>query len=69
MTIGKPEPKMGQRASPACPVVFDNCKVPATHLLGPESAGLKIALSALDSGRIGIASVSTGIGQVRATMK
>ena len=61
MSIGKPEPKMGQRASHSCPVVFDNCKIPAGNLLGEEGAGLKIALSALDSGRIGIASLSTGI--------
>ncbi len=63
LIIGKHEPKMGQRASPACAVAFDNCKIPAENLLGPEGAGLKIALSALDSGRIGIASVSTGIIQ------
>jgi len=61
MTVGKPEPKMGQRASHTCPVTFDNCKVPAENLLGEEGTGLKIALSALDSGRIGIASLSTGI--------
>ncbi|HLX64340.1 MAG TPA: acyl-CoA dehydrogenase family protein [Planctomycetota bacterium] len=63
LSIGKPEHKMGQRASPACPVVFDNCKVPAGNLLGPEGVGLKVALGALDSGRIGISSVSTGIIQ------
>jgi alkylation response protein AidB-like acyl-CoA dehydrogenase len=63
ISVGKPEPKMGQRASHACPVHFDNCKVPAENMLGPEGAGLKVALSALDSGRIGIASVSTGIIQ------
>ncbi len=61
LTVGKSEPKMGQRASPACAVAFDTCKITAENLLGPEGAGLKIALSALDSGRIGIASVSTGI--------
>ena len=61
MTIGKPEPKMGQRASHTCPVVFDNCHIPAENMLGDEGAGLKIALSALDAGRIGIASLSTGI--------
>jgi len=61
LSIGKPEPKMGQRGSHSCPVVLDNCRVPAANLLGEEGAGLKIALSALDSGRIGIASLSTGI--------
>jgi alkylation response protein AidB-like acyl-CoA dehydrogenase len=61
MTVGKAEPKMGQRASHSNPVSFYNCKVPAANLLGPEGAGIKIALSALDSGRIGIASLSAGI--------
>ncbi|MCZ7645324.1 MAG: acyl-CoA dehydrogenase family protein [Planctomycetota bacterium] len=63
MTIGKPEPKMGQRASHSCPVFFSGCKVPAQNLLGAEGAGLKVALSALDSGRIGIASLGVGITQ------
>jgi butyryl-CoA dehydrogenase len=63
LTVGKPEPKMGQRASHACPVVFSDCYVPLENRLGPEGSGIKIALSALDSGRIGIASVSTGIIQ------
>ncbi len=61
VSVGKAEPKMGQRASHSCPVVFDNCKIPAENLLGDEGAGIKIALSALDSGRIGIASLSTGL--------
>jgi len=61
VSVGKPEPKMGQRASHSCPVVFDNCKIPTENLLGEEGIGIKIALSALDSGRIGIASLSTGI--------
>ncbi|HEY3320616.1 MAG TPA: acyl-CoA dehydrogenase family protein [Planctomycetota bacterium] len=61
LKIGKPEPKMGQRASHTSPVSFDDCTVPAENMLGPDGAGLKIALSALDSGRIGIASLSTGI--------
>ena len=61
LTIGKAEPKMGQRASHSCPVAFDNCQIPAENLLGEEGSGIKIALSALDSGRIGIASLSTGL--------
>jgi alkylation response protein AidB-like acyl-CoA dehydrogenase len=61
LSIGKPEPKMGQRGSHSCPVVLENCKIPAANLLGEEGVGLKIALSALDSGRIGIASLSTGL--------
>lgn len=61
LSVGKPEPKMGQRGSHSCPVVLENCKIPAANLLGEEGSGLKIALSALDSGRIGIASLSTGL--------
>ncbi|MBI3830535.1 MAG: acyl-CoA dehydrogenase family protein [Planctomycetes bacterium] len=63
MTVGKHEPKMGQRASHSCPVFFKDCKVPAANLLGGEGEGLKVALSGLDSGRIGIASLSVGILQ------
>lgn len=63
LTVGKPEPKMGQRASHACPVLLSDCEIPIENRLGAEGAGIKIALSALDSGRIGIASVSTGIIQ------
>lgn len=61
LTVGKSEPKMGQRASHSCPISFDGCVVPAKNLLGEEGVGIKIALSALDSGRIGIASLSTGL--------
>lgn len=63
MTVGKHEPKMGQRASHSCPVFFKDCKVPAASMLGTEGEGLKVALSGLDSGRIGIASISVGITQ------
>lgn len=63
MTVGKHEPKMGQRASHSCPVFFKDCKVPTASLLGKEGEGLKVALSGLDSGRIGIASLSTGLNQ------
>jgi butyryl-CoA dehydrogenase len=61
LIIGKPLPKMGQRASHSCPVAFEDCAVPAENLLGDEGSGIKIALSALDSGRIGIAGLSTGL--------
>lgn len=61
LSVGKPEPKMGQRASHSCAVTFDNCKIPGDSMLGEDGSGIKIALTALDSGRIGIASLSTGI--------
>jgi alkylation response protein AidB-like acyl-CoA dehydrogenase len=52
---------MGQHASDTCQIVFDNCRVPATALLGKEGEGYKIALSNLEAGRIGIASQAVGM--------
>ena len=62
MTIGKAELKMGQRGSPTNPITLEDVKVPKENLLGNEGDGLKIALSALDGGRIGIGSMAVGIG-------
>lgn len=49
------EKKMGQHASDTASIFFDNCRLPANHLLGKEGEGYKIALSNLEGGRIGIA--------------
>jgi hypothetical protein len=54
---------MGQHASDTCQIVFDNCRVPATALLGKEGEGYKIALSNLEAGRIGIASQAVGMAR------
>ena len=54
---------MGIRASDTCELYFDNVKVPMENLIGEEGQGFKIALSALDGGRIGIASQALGIAQ------
>ena len=62
VTIGKAEEKMGQKASSTNEVVFDNCKVPASALLGEENQGFKIAVAELAGGRIGIASLALGLG-------
>jgi alkylation response protein AidB-like acyl-CoA dehydrogenase len=62
-TIGRHEDKMGQRSSPAVEIILDNCEVPAGNRLGEEGQGLKIALSALDGGRIGIAAQAVGLAQ------
>jgi alkylation response protein AidB-like acyl-CoA dehydrogenase len=58
-----PERKMGLLASPTASIVLDDARVDADRLLGEEGAGLKIALSALDNGRLGIAAIATGIAQ------
>jgi butyryl-CoA dehydrogenase len=60
---GRHEEKMGQRCSPSVEIVLNDCEVPAENRLGEEGQGLKIALSALDGGRIGIAALSVGLAQ------
>src|SRR5438477_6661296 len=58
---GKVEPKLGIRASAACEMTYENYCAPANTMLGDEGEGFKIALSILDSGRIGIAAQALGI--------
>jgi len=60
---GKKEKKMGLRASDTREMVFQNAKIPKGQLLGQIGGGFKIAMSLLDSGRIGIAAQSVGIGR------
>ncbi len=62
-SIGTVEDKMGLRSSNTTEVVFQDCMVPKENLLGKEGEGFKVAMSALDSGRIGIASQSIGIAR------
>ena len=62
-TIGRHEDKMGQRSSPSVELIFNDCLVPAANRLGEEGQGLKIALSALDGGRVGIAAQAVGLAQ------
>ena len=61
LKVGKHEDKLGLRASNTVPLTFDECKIPADALLGVENEGFKIAMMALDGGRIGIASQAVGI--------
>ncbi|AQQ23184.1 acyl-CoA dehydrogenase family protein [Burkholderia cenocepacia] len=61
--VGKPEKKMGIRASDTCPITFENCAIPEDNLLGNRGEGLKIALSNLEGGRIGIAAQALGIAR------
>ena len=60
---GKPEDKLGIRASDTSELYFDNVKIPVDNLVGGEGNGFKIALTTLDGGRIGIASQALGIAQ------
>lgn len=60
---GKPDNKLGIRASQSCSVFFENCRVPKEFRLGPEGDGFKIAMATLDGGRIGIASQALGIAR------
>lgn len=60
---GKKEEKMGLRASPTVELVLENCRVPALNRLGAEGEGFRVAMSALDSGRITIAATSVGLAQ------
>jgi alkylation response protein AidB-like acyl-CoA dehydrogenase len=60
-TIGKREKKMGLKGSNTVELVFDDMEVPASNILGAEGEGFKIAMSALDGGRIGIGSQCVGI--------
>ena len=57
------EDKMGQHASDTAQINFENCRVPAENRLGEEGMGLKIALSGLEGGRIGIASQAVGMAR------
>jgi butyryl-CoA dehydrogenase len=61
--VGREEDKMGQRSSDCASLMFEDCRVPAENLLGEEGQGFIIAMTALDEGRIGIASMSVGIAQ------
>ena len=61
--VAKVEDKLGIRASDTAELVFDECRVPAASRLGAEGQGFKIAMAALDGGRIGIAAQALGIAQ------
>lgn len=62
-SVGSREDKMGLRASNTVELIFEDCKVPKENLLGKPGIGFKIAMTALDSGRIGIASQALGISR------
>ncbi|WP_425417044.1 acyl-CoA dehydrogenase family protein [Oricola indica] len=63
LSFGANERKMGWRAQPTAQVQFDDCKVPADHLLGEEGKGFRYAMAGLDGGRLNIAASALGAAQ------
>ena len=63
LSAGAPERKMGLRSSTTALMHFDDVRIPGDRLIGEPGLGLRIALSALDAGRLGIAAVAVGIAQ------
>jgi butyryl-CoA dehydrogenase len=62
LIIGKEEHKMGQHASATNELIFDNCRVPASAMMGKLNDGFRIAVAELTGGRIGIGSLGLGVG-------
>src|SRR5262245_46758502 len=60
---GKKEDKLGMRASETSEVIFENCRIPSSQLLGKEGLGFINTLQVLDAGRIGIAALAVGLAQ------
>jgi butyryl-CoA dehydrogenase len=61
--VARLEDKVGQHSSDTAQINFDKCRIPADHLIGAEGEGYRIALSALEGGRIGIAAQSVGMAR------
>jgi butyryl-CoA dehydrogenase len=62
LIVGKEEHKMGQHASATCELIFDNCRVPKSAMMGKLNDGFRIAVAELTGGRIGIGSLALGVG-------
>jgi alkylation response protein AidB-like acyl-CoA dehydrogenase len=67
VSFGAPEKKMGLTCDVTTQVILEGARIPAAQLVGEEGAGMRVALSALDAGRLGIAAVATGIAQAALT--
>lgn len=63
LSFGANERKMGWRAQPTAQVQFDDCRIPADHLLGEEGKGFRYAMAGLDGGRLNIAASALGAAQ------
>ncbi|MET3377556.1 alkylation response protein AidB-like acyl-CoA dehydrogenase [Variovorax boronicumulans] len=61
--VARLEDKLGQHSSDTAQINFDSCRIPAENLIGAEGEGYKIALGALEGGRIGIAAQSVGMAR------
>ncbi|WDN90146.1 hypothetical protein BuS5_03116 [Desulfosarcina sp. BuS5] len=59
--VGRVEDKMGQRGSDTTDIILENCRVPASRMLGKEGEGFMVAMSSLEDGRIGVGSIGCGI--------
>ena len=66
-SVGKREEKMGIRGADISELIFEDCRVPKTNLIGKEGEGFKIAMMALDGGRIGMAAQGLGIADAAIT--
>lgn len=63
LIVGKAEDKLGLKASDTVQLIFEDCRVPAANMLGREGEGFRVAMTCLDSGRIGIAAQSLGVAR------
>ncbi|MEA4891240.1 MAG: acyl-CoA dehydrogenase family protein [Peptococcaceae bacterium] len=63
LSVSANSPRMGIRAASNCEVIYDQVRVPESHRIGKEGEGFKIAMRALDGGRIGIGAQAVGIAQ------
>jgi alkylation response protein AidB-like acyl-CoA dehydrogenase len=63
LSFGAPEHKMGMTGSTTTQMILEDARVPVENRLGDEGSGMRLALSALDSGRLGIAACATGLAQ------
>lgn len=63
ISLGKSESKLGIKGTSTSQIVFENCEVPASRVLGKEEGGFKVAMKTLDAGRIGVAAQAVGIAQ------
>ncbi len=63
ISLGKSESKLGIRGTSTSQIVFENCEIPESRVLGKEGEGFKVAMETLDAGRIGVAAQAVGIAQ------